>query len=249
VPTGETRIVSYERLWTELQLLGAILRDFGVGKGDRVLIAMPDIPEAAFGMLACARIGAVHAAMPGDAPAADLAACIDAVKPVLILSASCQIGAGGAVDIKRSLDEALSRARHPPQACIVLQRPQAAAEMTAGRDRDWRSLWEEAVNYAKTSDCVPLPATHPLCIAPDGGLSDHGGAMVAAAISTERDAHRDEAGLTAGLATAAGQGALYAALVRGQTAHLCEGGPRSTNIGSIWAMPPTIADPPIASAI
>src|SRR6185437_13086237 len=94
----------------------------------------------------------------------ELATRIDDARPRLILSASCGIEAQRVVPYKPLLDEAIRLAKHKPAACLILQRPQCEATMVEGRDHDWRKTWEHAVNYAKTSECVPVAATDPLYI-------------------------------------------------------------------------------------
>src|SRR5215207_4580373 len=122
---GTKRILTYDLLLTEVQVLAALLRDFGVEKGDRVVLYMPMVPEAVIGMLACARIGAVHSVVFGGFAARELATRIDDAKPKVILSASCGIEGARVVAYKPLLDEAIALAQHKPPACIILQRPQA----------------------------------------------------------------------------------------------------------------------------
>jgi len=108
-------VISYARLQTETQILGAILRDFGVGKGDRVILYMPMVPEAVIAMLACARIGAVHSVVFGGFAANELATRIDDAKPKLVLSASCGLEPGRVVKYKPLLDAAIALAAHKPR--------------------------------------------------------------------------------------------------------------------------------------
>src|SRR5882757_5859592 len=136
---GTKRIIAYDRLLTEIQILAAVLRDFGVEKGDRVILYMPMVPEAVVGMLACARIGAVHSVVFGGFAAKELATRIEDAKPKLILSASCGLEPGRIVQYKPLLDEAIRLASVKPQTCIILQRPQQRCDLVAGRDHDWAS--------------------------------------------------------------------------------------------------------------
>jgi len=185
--TNTVKTFSYGRMLSEVQLLGAMLRDFGVGQGDVVILYMPMVPEAVFAMLACARIGAIHSVVFGGFAPKELATRIDDAKPKLILSASCGIEGTRVVPYKPLLDEAIKLAKHKPPTCLILQRPQCEAQLTPGRDHDWRKVWEHAVEYAKTSACVPVLATDPLYILytsgttgiPKGVVRDHGGHMVA----------------------------------------------------------------------
>jgi propionyl-CoA synthetase len=121
--TATKRTFTYAQLQHEVSTLAAVLKDFGVARGDRVILYMPMVPEAVIAMLAAARIGAIHSVVFGGFAAHELATRIDDAKPKLLLSASCGIEVGRVVTYKPLLDEAIRLATFKPQACLVLQRP------------------------------------------------------------------------------------------------------------------------------
>ena len=135
--TGTKTTFSYAQLKQEVVALAAVLEDQGVGKGDRVIIYMPMVPEAVFAMLACARLGAVHSVVFGGFAAKELATRIDGASPKLIVSASCGIEPSRVVAYKPLLDEAIELAQHKPATCLIVQRKQLTCELIAGRDIDY----------------------------------------------------------------------------------------------------------------
>ncbi len=181
--TGVARTYSYDELLAEVARFAGLLRSLGVGAGDRVIVYMPMIPEALIAMLACARIGAVHSVVFGGFAAAELATRIDDAAPKVVVSASAGVEVSRIVEYKPILDRALDLARHKPGRCVILQRPQAAAALSAGRDLSWA----EAVAGAEPAGCVPVAATDPLYILytsgttarPKGVVRDNGGHAVA----------------------------------------------------------------------
>jgi propionyl-CoA synthetase len=181
--TGQVQRYSYQALRDQVAALAGAIAAQGVGRGDRVIIYMPMIPEAAMAMLACARLGAIHSVVFGGFAARELATRIDDCQPKLVLSASCGIEPNRLVAYKPLIDAAIEQATHKPEACIIKQRPQLAAELQPGRDLDW----DEAVAAAEPSACVSVEATDPLYILytsgttgrPKGVVRDNGGHAVA----------------------------------------------------------------------
>ena len=181
--TDTIRRFTYGELRDEVSQFAGVLANLGAGKGDRILIYMPMVPETVFAMLACARIGAIHSVVFGGFAPAELATRIDDARPKLILAASCGIEVDRIISYKPLLDAAIDSAMHKPERCVVLQRPQESAPLVEGRDLDWVELLREA----ESVDCVPVAATDPLYILytsgttgiPKGVVRDNGGHLVA----------------------------------------------------------------------
>ena len=185
--TGTKQTLTYAELQDEVATLAAVLQDMGVRKGDRVVLYMPMIPQASIGMLACARIGAIHSVVFGGFAPKELATRIDDARPKVILSASCGIEGARVLPYKPLLDEAIILSSAKPDACLIFQRPQCEASLVEGRDRDWQEAVTKAKAAGRKADCVPVAATDPLYVLytsgttgrPKGVVRDNGGHMVA----------------------------------------------------------------------
>ncbi|AOL23997.1 propionyl-CoA synthetase [Erythrobacter litoralis] len=179
--TGVSSVVTYAELQDRVARLGGAMRAMGVEKGDRVLVYMPNSPQAVIAMLACARIGAVHSVVFGGFAARELASRIDDAAPRVVLAASCGIEGTKVLPYQPILREALDIAAHRPDACVFWQRDQHRADLGPG-EHDW----DEVIAAAEPAECVPVAATDPLYIlytsgttgAPKGIVRDTGGHLV-----------------------------------------------------------------------
>ncbi len=241
--TGTVSTLSYAELLARVARCAGALARLGVGRGDRVLVYMPMVPEAVIAMLACARIGAIHSVVFGGFASKELATRIDDAKPRVILSASCGIEGERVIPYKPLLDGAIELASSKPERCVLLQRPELRATLDPERDLDWES-WIAA---ARPVDCVPVAATDPLYIlytsgttgVPKGVVRDNGGHMVALKWSM-RNVYGVRAGETYWAASDIGwvvghSYIVYAPLLLGCTTILYEGKPVGTpDAGAFW---------------
>jgi propionyl-CoA synthetase len=241
--TDSQRKITYAELRDEVAHFAGALAANGVGKGDRVIVYMPMIPQAIVAVLACARLGAVHSVVFGGFAAAELATRIDDAKPTAIVSASCGIEPTRLVEYKPLLDEAIDLASHKPARCIIFQRPQVEASLVEGRDIDW----QDALEGAAPHDCVTVEATDPLYLLytsgttgqPKGIVRDNGGHAVALHW-TMKNIYGVEPGEVYWAASDIGwvvghSYIIYGPLLHGNTTVLFEGKPVGTpDAGAFW---------------
>jgi propionyl-CoA synthetase len=243
-PVTDTKATyTYHQLLDQVAHFAGVLKGLGVEKGDRVVIYMPMIPEAAIAMLACARLGAVHSVVFGGFAAHELALRIEDAQPKLVVTASCGIEVNRIIEYKPLIDAALDESTHKPTHCVLFQRPQATASMTPGRDVDWA----EAMDRSTPAECVPVAATDPLYILytsgttgrPKGVVRDNGGHAVALhwTMSHVYDTHPGEVFWAASdVGWVVGHSYIvYAPLLAGCTTLLYEGKPVGTpDAGAYW---------------
>jgi propionyl-CoA synthetase len=252
--TGEERTYTYRELHAEVNRCAGMIRALGVGKGDRVLIYMPMVPEAVFAMLGCARIGAIHSVVFGGFASHSLASRIDDARPKLMITADGGLRAGRAIPYQSMYNEAIRLAKSPPEKVIVLNRKlDPNLKLAPGRDIDYAALREKHLG-----DSVPvawLESNEPSYILytsgttgrPKGAQRDTGGYAVALAASLKH-IYCGEPGetmfTTSDIGWVVGHSYIvYGPLIRGMTTILYEGLPIRPDAGIWWKI---VADHKVA---
>lgn len=241
--TGTRMVYTYQELRDEVARFSGALCQLGVSKGDRVVIYMPMIPQTVIGMLACARIGAIHSVVFGGFAPRELAIRIDDTSPKVLLTASCGKEIDRVIDYGQIVNAAIAEAAHPPSSCVVYQRDIHRIDLQ--QDRDWD--WEELKTSASPVDCVVVDATDPLYVLytsgttgrPKGILRDNGGHAVAMKFSMS-EIYGAQPGEVFWAASDVGwvvghSYIVYGPLIHGCTTVLYEGKPvRTPDAGGFW---------------
>ncbi|BCW45315.1 propionyl-CoA synthetase [Arthrobacter sp. StoSoilB5] len=239
---NRTERYTYTELLDLVSRFAGALRDLGVGRGDRVLIYMPMVPEAAIAMLACARLGAIHSVVFGGFAAPELASRIDDAEPTVIVAASCGLEPGRVVEYTPIIRAALEKTSHRPDATIILQREQSMSELGEGEFD-----WDAVIAAAEPAECEPVMSTDPLYILytsgttgkPKGVVRDNGGHAVALAWSLP-NVYNVQPGETMWAASDVGWQVghtytVYGPLICGATTVMFEGKPVGTpDAGAFW---------------
>lgn len=243
--TGVQREISYAELLDDVRALAGALASHGIGRGDRVVIYMPMVPQAVVAMLACARIGAVHSVVFGGFAPHELAARIEDAQAKAIVTASCGIEPSRTIAYKPMVDQAVELSTHKPELCIVLQRPELRAALDRPIDVDWDEAMRVGVEHP--AECTSMESTEPLYILytsgttgkPKGIVRDNGGHAVAMTWSLANIygiAPGDVWWAASDIGWVVGHSYIvYAPLLSGATTILYEGKPVGTpDAGAFW---------------
>ncbi len=236
---------TYRELHAEVNRLAAIMLGMGVKRGDRVIIYMPMIPEAAFAMLACARIGAIHSVVFGGFAAASLAARIDDAKPSLMITSDAGMRAGKIVPYKHLVDESIRLAKHPPSKVLLVDRKlDPGMTRVEGRDADYATLRAQHMNaqvpvtWMESSEPSYILYTSGTTGHPKGVQRDVGGYTVALAASMKHiycGAPGETMFTTSDIGWVVGHSyIIYGPLLAGMTSILYEGTPIRPDAGIWW---------------
>ncbi|ARP95859.1 propionate--CoA ligase [Bordetella genomosp. 13] len=242
----QERLYTRQQLYAEVNAVAAMLREQGVGPGDRVLIYMPMVPEAVFAMLACARIGAVHSVVFGGFASVNLAQRIDDAAPKVLMCADGGSRAGKVVPYKPLVDKALSLCGKPPRAVVVLDRGLVPFQPEPGRDLDYAELRRRhdgaqvPVEWVESSEPSYVLYTSGTTGRPKGVQRDTGGYAVALAASMEYlfdGKPGDTFFCTSDIGWVVGHSYIvYGPLIGGQTSVLYEGTPVRPDGAILWKL-------------